>query len=74
MDTSNKDQKAQEITGMDVNVRWIEETVHDHLHCVLCGSELNFKHKTDFAAQVVSEEAHCGGCGVRNRKSEHRLQ
>lgn len=74
MDTSNKDEKSKVIAQIDVNVHWIEDSVNDHLNCVLCGSELIFKHKTDFVAQTVVEEACCGFCKVRNRQSDHTLQ
>ncbi len=74
MDTSNKNEKAEIIATIDVNLKWVDESVYDHLHCVLCGTSLSFNHKTNFVEQIVVEEAHCAGCGVRNRKSEHRLQ
>jgi predicted nucleic acid-binding Zn ribbon protein len=48
--------------------------VDEHLHCVLCGSELRFQHKTDFIEQIVAEEAHCPICNVRNRQQSYRLQ
>lgn len=79
MDT--KDQKPKVVATIDVNIippveskRWIEESIEEHLQCVLCGGELNFKHKTDFLAQTVSEDASCSCCGVRTRQTSHRLQ
>lgn len=79
MDTSDK---PKTIATIDVNLHWpkiekkdwMAETLSDHFHCVLCGSELVFKHATDFVEQLVAEEAHCPGCKVRNRTSAHRLQ
>ena len=79
MDTPNK---PKTIATIDVNVHWpkiekkdwMAETLSDHFHCVLCGSELVFKHATDFVEQTVAEEAHCPGCKIRNRQSAHRLQ
>lgn len=82
MDTSNKGDKPKVIANIDVRVQWpklntrdwLEESIQDHLLCVLCGSGLEFAHKTDFVAQVVTEDAHCPQCKVRNRQSAHRLQ
>ncbi|MGE0527703.1 MAG: hypothetical protein AB7G93_21985 [Bdellovibrionales bacterium] len=86
MDTSNKNEKPKAqtlVTPLDMNPSslpkvekkaWLEETLDDHLNCVLCGSALRFVHKTDFVIQEVIEEAHCPACGVRNRQSSHRLQ
>lgn len=83
MDTSNKNDKAAKtIATIDVNLTipkidkkaWREEALDDHFQCVLCGTHLVFKHKTDFIAQSVVEEAHCEQCGVRNRHSTFSLQ
>lgn len=74
MDTSSKNEKSQVIASIDVNVKWTDESVQDHLNCVLCGTPLRFKHKTDFVAQTVIEEAHCPCCLIRTRQNEHRLQ
>ena len=80
MDTS--DNKPKTIATLDVNLvipkiskrDWMEEVLNDHLQCVLCGSALSFKHKTDFIEQTVTEDAHCPSCQVRNRQTAHRLQ
>ena len=80
MDTKNT--KSKTIATIDVNLHmpkiesktWLDESIADHFHCVLCGTELLFKHKTDFINQTVSERAHCPSCGVKNRDSSHRLQ
>ena len=83
MDTSNKNDKPKTVATIDVNVQWppkmsskawLEESIDDHLQCVLCGTHLTFKHKTDFIAGVVKEEAHCSSCNVRNRQSDYILQ
>lgn len=79
MDTTNK---PKTIATIDVNLvmpkvsktEWMQETLNDHLQCVLCGTELSFKHKTDFIAQSVTEDAHCPACQIRNRQTSHRLQ
>ncbi|MBX3023264.1 MAG: hypothetical protein KF799_16440 [Bdellovibrionales bacterium] len=80
MDTS--DNKPKTIATIDINLvvpkisknEWMQESLQDHLQCVLCGTALEFKHKTDFIAQTVSEDAHCPSCQVRNRQTSHRLQ
>lgn len=80
MDTS--DNKPKTVATLDVNLvvpkvskrDWMEETLHDHFQCVLCGSSLHFKHKTNFIEQTVTEDAHCPSCQVRNRQTAHRLQ
>jgi len=82
MDTSNKDEKPKIVASIDVNVHWpkiekntwLEESIQDHFQCVLCGTELEFKHKTDFVTQIVCEDAHCPNCKIRNRQSTHSLQ
>jgi hypothetical protein len=82
MDTSNKGEKPKVIATIDVNVHWpkiqkrdwLEESIQDHTQCVLCGTDLQFAHKTDFVEQTVSEDAHCPQCNIRNRQSAHRLQ
>jgi hypothetical protein len=79
MDTSDK---PKTIATIDVNLTWktpdrkawLEESVSDHLECVLCGSDLEFAHKADFIEQTVVEHAHCPSCNVRTRESQHKLQ
>ena len=79
MDTN---EKPKTIATIDVNLtvpkvskeEWIDESIHEHLNCILCGTELSLSHHTDFVNQTVSEEAHCKGCKVRNRQSSYRLQ
>jgi len=66
----NLKNELQKITRAE----WIEEIVDDHLLCVLCGSALDFKHKTDFISGQVTEEAHCPACKIRNRQTCYSLQ
>lgn len=81
MDASDKS-NPKTIATIDVNLHipavdkktWLEESIDDHLNCVLCGGHLEFAHKTDFISGVVTEDAHCPTCGVRNRQSAHSLQ
>lgn len=75
------EKKAETIATIEVNwppkvssKAWLEESVDDHLQCVLCGTQLSFNHKTDFITGIVNEEANCGSCGVRNRQSVYSLQ
>lgn len=78
MDT--KDNKTKVVTSIDLNIQWpsrkqwLEESIDDHLNCVLCGGPLKFQHKTDFTSGKVTEDAHCPSCQVRNRQSNYRLQ
>ena len=82
MDNSSKDNKGNVIAEIDVNVHitglpprnWILETIEEHLNCILCGTEMTFKHVVDHIAQNVKEEGHCPHCKVRGRASEHSLQ
>jgi len=79
MDTTNKPKTIQTI---DINIQWpsidkktwLEETLSDHLQCVLCGSDLAFKHVTDFVTRTVCEDARCPSCNIRNRQTQHGLQ
>lgn len=80
MDASEKSPKT--IATIDVNVHWSEvakldwtqEAVHDHLHCILCGTELNFSHKHNYMQLTVAEEASCPHCKIKTRESLHALQ
>lgn len=74
-------EKSKTIATLDINLvpavsrrEWLQESLEDHLNCVLCGTAMHFDHKTDFIAQTVTEDAHCPACRVRNRQSSHRLQ
>jgi len=78
MDT---ERKSKVVTSIDINLppqvnkrQWLEESITDHLQCVLCGTSLEFRHKTDFIQNTVQEEAHCPACRVRNRQTTHSLQ
>ena len=82
MDNSSSSTKPKVVATIDVNLHypkverrdWIDETVANHLQCVLCGTELKFVHATDFVEQTVTEDAQCPHCQVRTRQSAHRLQ
>lgn len=74
--------KSKTVATIDINVHlpkveskaWLEESIADHFTCVLCGTDLVFRHKTDFINQSVSERAHCPSCGIKTRESSHTLQ
>ena len=82
MDASDNNTKPKTVATIDINLpppkldkaEWLAESVSEHFHCVLCGGELNFKHKTDFAGQTVAEDAHCPSCNVRTRQNSYTLQ
>jgi hypothetical protein len=82
MDTDNKDTKPKVVATIDVNVHWpkiekrawLDEELQDHFQCILCGTDLEFKHKADFVTGIVVEDASCPHCKVRNRQSKHSLQ
>ncbi len=69
---------AKTIASIDINLvgskEWLEESLGEHLNCVLCGDALRFKHKTDFVEQTVQEDAQCPSCNVRTRQNIYRLQ
>ena len=79
---SRMDNKSKTIATIDVNLQitgleprdWIQETVEEHLNCMLCGTTLEFKHTVNHIEQHVHEEAHCPGCNIRNRTQAHTLQ
>lgn len=81
MDASNNN-KPKTVATIDVHLpppkidkrEWLAESVSEHFHCVLCGGELSFRHKTDFVHQTVVEDAHCPTCNVRNRQTGYALQ
>lgn len=84
MDNSNSNQgeKPKTIATIDVKLHWpkiekrtwIEESLNNHFHCVLCGQSLQFKHDTDFVNLIVVENAHCPNCNIRNRENVFILQ
>ncbi len=82
MDTSNKSNKDKVASSAELNLpwpkiekqAWIDESIDNHLNCVLCGTVLLMTHKTDFIHQAVHEEADCPNCKIRTRQSDYRLQ
>jgi len=44
-----------------------------HNHCSLCGSVLQFQHRTDFSKNTVQEKANCAECRVHSRLIEGSL-
>ena len=73
--------KPKTIATIDVNLvptvssrQWLEESVADHLSCILCGSSLEFTHNVSYVEGLVREEANCPSCRTRGRQSLHALQ
>lgn len=50
------------------------QIIAEYNTCVLCGSDLEFTHITQFIRQEVTEEARCPSCNIRHKKEMHRLQ
>ena len=63
-----------ELTPRVTRRQWLDESVADHLNCVLCGSTLEFKHDISYVEQSVNEQANCPTCRVRGRQANHTLQ
>ncbi len=47
--------------------------VRAHSHCAICETELEIHHDINMTERVVEEEAYCGCCGIRARKSSYSL-
>lgn len=60
--------------GIPVADRPSEEIVESLDTCCICGTKLQFQHKTDFILWVVREEAFCNSCGIRNKVNSFILQ
>lgn len=82
MNSSDKTDKPQTVATIDVNLQWPdfskmnwnEEALYDHLHCCLCGSQLQFQHKRNLVQNTVNEEASCPSCRIKTRETSHTLQ
>jgi hypothetical protein len=48
--------------------------IADMNHCSLCGTKLAFKHKVDYLALSVQEEADCPSCRIRLKTRDFGLQ
>ena len=48
--------------------------IEDMNHCSLCGTKLTFKHKVDYLALNVQEEADCQSCSIRLKTRAYGLQ
>lgn len=76
----NTEDTPQTVATIDVKIhwptaeQWREEFIDDHLNCCLCGTALKFDHKVDHIAHVVTENAACPSCGVKERQTTHCLQ
>lgn len=45
----------------------------NHNHCSLCGSVLQFHHRTDFSKNKVQEKGSCPDCRIHSRVFEGSL-
>ena len=57
-----------------VRVGSTHEMVTRYNHCDDCGSNLHFRHTTDFSRNLTNETAQCPECGAKPRSILHRLQ
>ena len=46
----------------------------EYTTCVLCGSELDFTHVTNFVYNQVEEISRCESCDIQNKRESHKLQ
>jgi hypothetical protein len=51
-----------------------EDIIETMESCYLCGSKLQFSHRTDYLALQVHEEAKCSQCGIKSKVSSFILQ
>jgi len=51
-----------------------KEAMDRYTHCVLCGANLHFVHRTDFSRNLTQETAKCPECGIQVRSILHKLQ
>ena len=50
------------------------QIITEYNSCVLCGSNLEFTHVTNFIKNEVCEVAHCQSCDIQNKNETHELQ
>jgi len=76
MDSKAKESKI--IAEIKVNIEdqftLKDQQIMDYNSCMLCGTELEFTHTTQFIYNEVEETAYCPLCDVQNRKETHKLQ
>ncbi|MBX7232562.1 MAG: hypothetical protein K1X29_10800 [Bdellovibrionales bacterium] len=56
------------------SIQWQEQNKANFLNCNLCGTDLNFISKTNFASLQVEELAYCPCCHIRVKAETHGLQ
>ncbi|MCB0355828.1 MAG: hypothetical protein KDD40_02415 [Bdellovibrionales bacterium] len=57
-----------------VEINFREQFLEEYFHCILCGTELEYAHETDFIYQTVEEKAHCPHCKIESKNIAHKLQ
>ncbi len=65
---------TEEKVNIHIDCSKSSELVQEYNSCILCGTELEFYHVTDFADEVVFEESTCPSCHIKSKKKAHRLQ
>jgi hypothetical protein len=73
LDTPNQAVSAPDATVEPAEVKTSrhEEILEQYNTCCICGSDLFFNHRLDYALHSIAEESHCPTCGIRNRESQH---
>lgn len=71
-DTTN--QVVAEFRIVDTQSERYQEIKDHHNCCPLCSTALELKHKTNFVARTVVEEANCSSCQIRTRNETYSLQ
>lgn len=64
-----------EVQKFEISKETVKEQILDSMtNCCLCGTKLEFFHKTDYATMSVREDSRCPACGIRNKTNTHHLQ
>jgi hypothetical protein len=48
--------------------------IEEENHCCLCGTQLKFEHKFDYASLTIREDASCPSCRIQMKSKEHGIQ
>ncbi len=51
-----------------------DQYLDEYTNCILCGTELEYEHQTDFIYLTVDEQANCPHCHIQTKQKSHRLQ
>jgi hypothetical protein len=61
------------VPGPNLSLRQVE-ALEELQSCILCGTTLDFRHKTNFIDNTVIEESHCLHCNIRSKAADYNLQ